>query len=177
MASLVGHSKARTRGSAPIESDRLALVELDLDDAVEMAGVLADDALYAFTGGRPPTVATLRKTYARLSRGHSADGRQEWRNWIVRIRTDKRAIGTVQATIVDAGRTASIAWIIGTAWQGQGFATEAAQAVVRWLDAHGVSTIRASIHPDHAASAAVAARAGLHPTDEIIDGERVWSRS
>ena len=59
-------------------------------------------------------------------------------------------------------------------WQGQGFAGEAATALVQWLREQGVPAITANIHPDHHASAGVAARAGLTVTAEEVDGERVW---
>ena len=160
----------------PLATPRLLLTELTPDDADEMTTVLADEALYTFIGGRPPTIDSLRKSYARLARGHSADGLQEWRNWIVRQRLDDRAVGTIQATIIDEGRAAAIAWTIGVAWQGRGYATEAARAVVAWLDTRGVQTIEAFVHPDHHASAAVAARAGLTASEEFVEGERVWRR-
>ena len=105
-----------------------------------------------------------------------ADEMVEWRNWIVRRREDRRAVGTVEATIIDGGRTASIAWIVGRPWQGRGFATEAVRVIVGWLDDRGVQRIVASVHPDHRASAGVASAAGLRPTDESVEGERVWSK-
>ncbi len=67
-----------------------------------------------------------------------------------------------------------MAWVIGTPWQGHGYATEAARGLVDWLASAGVRTIEAYVDPDHAASATVAARAGLRATDELVDGERVW---
>ena len=73
--------------------------------------------------------------------------------------------------------TAEVAWVIGVPWQGRGYATEAAQALVAWLEGVGVTTITAHIHPDHEASAVVASRAGLSPTTELEDGERVWRRT
>ena len=57
---------------------------------------------------------------------------------------------------------------------GRGYATEAARGVVAWLIAGGVGSIVAHVHPDHTASAAVAERAGLAPTDRFVDGERAW---
>jgi RimJ/RimL family protein N-acetyltransferase len=159
-----------------IPSGRLELRPLRVADADEMSDVLADTQLYEFIGGGPPAPEELRDRYRRLVAGRSADGREEWRNWIVRTRSDRRAIGTVQATITHERRRASIAWVIGVPWQGQGFATEAACALVGWLDGQQVHSIKANIHPDNLASAAVAARAGLAPTDELVDGERVWRR-
>jgi RimJ/RimL family protein N-acetyltransferase len=141
-----------------------------------MVTVLADDDLYAFTGGQAPTLPELRARYARQAAGQSADGMQEWRNWIIRLVTDQTAIGYVQATIADDGRRAEIAWVVGRAWQGRGYATEAAAALVGWLHARGVRLVQAHIHPDHAASAAVASHAGLLPTGQLEDGEQLWRK-
>ena len=69
---------------------------------------------------------------------------------------------------------AEIAWVVGTPWQRQGIATEAAQALIAWLGQRGVQPVIAHIHPGHRASAAVAAAAGLTPTDESQDGEIRW---
>lgn len=139
-----------------------------------MVAVLADPALYTFTGGEPPGLEDLRRRYAAQVAGHSPDGAEQWHNWIVRRADGGDAIGFVQATVVDAGVAADIAWVIGAPWQGRGYATEAAQALVAWLREAGVAAITAHVHPDHGASARVAARAGLAATDEVEDGERVW---
>jgi len=46
--------------------------------------------------------------------------------------------------------------------------------MIRWLTAAGVDRYVAYIHPNHAASAAVARRQGLCPTDVIEDSEVRW---
>ena len=94
----------------------------------------------------------------------------------MRLAADGAAIGTVQATVLDNGAVADVAWILGTPWQGRGYATEAASAMIRWLEGAGVGTITAHIHPSHAASVRVAERAGLEPTDILERGELVWRR-
>jgi RimJ/RimL family protein N-acetyltransferase len=152
-------------------------VPLRVEDADELAAVLDDERLYEFIGGGPDTRAALRDRYVRLAAG-SADPDELWLNWIVRRRADAQAVGTVQATLTTrAGRrTAHVAWIIGVEWQGQGFASEASRALVDWLHDGRADQVFAHVHPDHHASAAVAARAGLQPTDDLVEGERVWSR-
>jgi RimJ/RimL family protein N-acetyltransferase len=160
----------------PISSLRLRLVPLAVADAAEMAGVLSGDALYAFTGGGPPGLDELRSRYARQAAGRSPDGAEEWHNWILRRHPGGQAVGYVQATIGGAGRRAEIAWVVGLEWQGQGYATEAARALVGWLDGRGVGVIQAHIHPGHAASAAVARHAGLRRSGIIEDGEQIWRR-
>ena len=136
--------------------------------------VLGAPSLYGFTGGEPPSVEQLRDRYAAQVEGPPDDD-EAWRNWIVREGTDAddgAATGYVQATVT--GDTADVAWVIGEAWQGRGYASEAAQAMVGWLGTHGVRTVTAHIHPEHDASAAVADRVGLKPTLTVEDGERLW---
>jgi RimJ/RimL family protein N-acetyltransferase len=159
-----------------LSSARLRLVPLTVADAAEMVGVLSGDALYAFTGGAPPGLDELRARYAGQVAGRSPDGREEWRNWILRRQPGGQAVGYVQATITGEGRRAEIAWVVGLEWQGQGYATEAARALVSWLDSRGAQIIQAHIHPGHAASAAVASRAGLRPSGVAEDGEQLWLR-
>ncbi|GAA1297210.1 hypothetical protein Psi02_14100 [Planotetraspora silvatica] len=163
------------RPEGRITTPRLALSPLTVDDADEMTEVLADPALYVFIGGEPPTRDALRARYARLAVGRSPDGAQEWLNWVVRD-SDGHAVGTVQATVVDGGHRAEIAWVIGTAWQGRGYASEAAEALAGWLGARGAHRIEAHVHPDHHGSIKVAVRTGLRPTDRFDDGERLYVR-
>ena len=159
-----------------LQTARLDLVPLVPADAAEMVGVLADPSLYLFIGGQPPRRAELHDRYRRLAVGRSEDGSEAWHNWIVCLRPGRRAVGTVQATVSTARPEAEIAWVIGAPWQGNGYASEAALALVGWLEASGATSITALIHPDHGASEGVARRAGLLPTDLMRDGERVWRR-
>jgi RimJ/RimL family protein N-acetyltransferase len=157
---------------------RLLLEPLRVGHAEEMAEVLADPALYAFTGGEPPGVEELRRRYRRQVAG-SPDPAVTWCNWVLRLRESGHAAGYVQATVVrDApgGPEAEVAWVVGTGWQGRGLAAEAARALVGRLreEDAGVRTVVAHVHHGHGASAAVAAAAGLTPTDRIEDGEVRW---
>ncbi|MFG2820774.1 GNAT family N-acetyltransferase [Kitasatospora sp. NPDC048365] len=156
-----------TRSTVEIPSTaRLDLLPLRVEHAEEMAAVLADPALYAFTGGEPPTVEQLRARYERQTAG-SPDPAEAWFNWV--LRADGRLCGYVQATVRAA--EAEVAWVVGTAWQGRGYAAEAARALVAALPE---PTVVAHVHPDHTASAAVARAAGLLPTDRMLDGEARW---
>lgn len=140
-----------------------------------MVDVLGDEQLHEFIGGHPASHADLRRRYEQLVAG-SPDPDQVWLNWIVRRGVDQEPIGTVQATVTRLGEdpAAAIAWVIAVPWQAQGFATEAACALVSWLRGQGANVITANIHPDHHASAKVATRAGLTATTAEVDGERVW---
>jgi len=104
-----------------------------------MVHVLSDDRLREFIGGHPNTLDELRSRYRRLVAGPNEPS-EIWLNWIVRAKRDQVAVGTMQASISIAanGRSsAEVAWVIGTTWQGHGFATEAARGIVYWLLSHG----------------------------------------
>lgn len=151
------------------DTERLTLLPLQVEYAESMAKVLADPALYTFTGGEPPTAEALQNRYQRQLAGPE-DPQESWLNWV--ISRDGELIGYVQATVTSD--TAEIAWVLGTNSQGRGYAKEAAIGLVDWLDAQGAARVIAHVHPDHTASAAVAAAAGLQRTDQIEDGEYRW---
>jgi RimJ/RimL family protein N-acetyltransferase len=155
---------------------RLDLVPLTAADADDLFPVLDDIALGRWTGEAPPAdIEALRKRFEAWEVGASPDGTERWLNWTMRRRDDERAIGHLQSTIT-AG-SAAIAWVVGSAFQRQGFATEAARALVAWLHGRNVTTIEAAIHPGNVASQTVAQRAGLRATDRLDDGEVVWELS
>ncbi|MQY07924.1 GNAT family N-acetyltransferase [Actinomadura macrotermitis] len=162
--------------AAPVQTQRLLLEPLGAHHAEEMTQVLDDLRLHDFIGGAPLPLGELRARYQRLAAGPAPFHQEGWLNWIARRRRDAQAVGTVQATVTPGvdGLSASVAWVIGTHYQGFGFATEAAAAVTGWLRGHGVTALSASIHPANAASAAVARKLGLRPTGDLADGEIVW---
>jgi RimJ/RimL family protein N-acetyltransferase len=162
-------------GDVAITTRRLLLTPLRPEDAGQMAVVLGDARLHEFIGGSPASSADLKARYRLLAAG-SPDPGEIWLNWIMRLRPTGELAGTVQATVTqqDGDWTAAVAWVVGVPWQGRGYASEAAGALVDWLAGQGAAVITAHIHPGHHGSAAVAARAGLAPTSREADGERVW---
>jgi RimJ/RimL family protein N-acetyltransferase len=153
-------------------SERITLSPLVVEDAAEMLKVLADAALYEFTGGGRPDLEELSARYERQLRGSPETG-ERWFNWIVRVTATDEAVGFTQATVVNG--SAEIAWLIGIRWQGQGLATAATKQMMDLLTSLGIERFCACIHPDHLASQGVAAASGLSPTGELNDGEVVWT--
>ncbi|MFE7777056.1 GNAT family N-acetyltransferase [Streptomyces sp. NPDC057445] len=151
------------------------LLPLLTGHAEEMAQALSDPALHTFIGGTPDTSQQLRARYRRLETG-SPDPAVSWCNWVVGLREEACLVGTVQATVHRSadGLEAELAWVVGTPWQGRGIAREAALGTVAWLARQSVHTLVAHIHPDHRASASVAAACGLAPTDRWDGGEVRW---
>ena len=156
-----------------ITTPRLELEPLLPAHASALYPILADISLYEFTGGSPPFSETaLAELYTRRLSRRSPDGKELWLNWLIRTRDPGIAIGYVQATVSPAH--AQVAWVVGAQWQGRGYASEAAQALVGWLQRLRVPQIRACVNPRHAASQKVARNAGLRRTDELCENEEVW---
>jgi len=151
------------------------LTPLRVEDAEEMVTVLADPALYTVIGGEPPALEALRRRYAAQVAG-SAEPAERWLNWVVRRDEDGAAVGYVQATVAVPDATADVAWVIGVAWQGHGYATGAARLMVAELAGLGVRRLVAHVAPGHAASEGVARALGLAPTGPVVDGETAWIR-
>ena len=156
----------------PLRTARLDLEPLRVEHAAEAARAFADIRLHTFTGGAPASQAELRERYAVQVPGRSPDGGQTWLNWMLRSRESGELVGTVQATVADG--TAELAWVVAVPHQGHGLAGEAARAMTAWLRTRGVSRFAAHVHPDHAASAAVARAVGLSPTTTVVDDEIRW---
>lgn len=157
--------------------EQIALRPLTVADATVMATVLADPALYAFTGGAPPTEDDLTRRYQAQTRGHSADGTEQWLNLLVLLGAAREPIGYVQATIPADGSPTEVAWVIGRPWQGHGHAQRAGRLLLDHLAERGVLTVVAHIHPEHHASNRVATHLGLTPTGTVVDGEVRWTGS
>lgn len=120
------------------DTPRLRLVPLNLTDVDAACAALSDPAVYAFIPEDPPCdAAALGRRWARYLRGpadESAD--EQWLNATVWTRSPSQVIGTVQATVHPARRTADIAYLLGSAFWGCGYGTEAVAALVAWLWHH-----------------------------------------
>jgi RimJ/RimL family protein N-acetyltransferase len=141
-----------------------------------MYPILADTALYHFTGGRPPeSMEAVQRWFADLESRESPDATQQWLTWIVQLKEQNTPIGYVQATIT--GCQADIAWLIGIGWQGRGYAKEAVALLTARLKQHAVKQLTAYIHPGHKASQRVATSIVLLRTEASQEGEEIWTTS
>jgi RimJ/RimL family protein N-acetyltransferase len=152
----------------------LDLLPIKREHAPEMFALLGDASLYEFTNDSPPhDIAALASRYEQWERRTSPDGSELWLNWLLKLRENGKLIGHVQASM--AVPRASIAWVVGAQWQRQGYATEAATAMLAWLSQLGVHDIRASIHPSNIPSVRVAEHLGLRRTEEFSGSERLYT--
>ena len=104
--------------------------------------MLSDPAIYTYENAPPASVEWLRDRFARLESRQSADGTEQWLNWVIRLK-GTGLIGYVQATVrADGG--AAIAYELGSAHWGLGLARRATEAMLAELiETYGVTTLYA----------------------------------
>ncbi len=148
-----------------LETPRLRLEPQGPEHAAAMMRVLADSRTHEFVPSDPPTdEKILRERCERLSSRRSPDGAEYWLNWVV-FAGDK-ALGTVQATVTPETR-AHVAYMFHPESWGQGYATEAVQAVLEHLKILRVSRLEANIDTRNLKSQRLVERLGFERVEEI----------
>jgi len=143
-----------------VRARRLTLEPQVAEHAEEMFAVLSDPAIYEYEHEAPPSVLWLRDRFATLEARESADGKEIWLNWVLRLPTSE-LIGYVQATVRGDG-SAAIAYVLASGFWGRGFAREAVEAMLGELGEHyGVTDLSAVLKRDNLRSTRLLERLGF----------------
>lgn len=152
-----------------LQTERLRLRPITRADA---------DALFrTYAGKALPTYFMPFKTHQHLAESIAFAVRCQdcWRSgaafpWAVIETASGRMLGNVELKL--SPPQASIGYIFGDAFWGQGFASEAASAVVAWAIAQPeIYRVWATCHPDNLGSAAVLRKAGLRHEATLANWE------
>lgn len=117
-----------------LATKRLTIKPLEIVDAGALFPILRESAIYRYIPDHPPTSRDdLKERFRRYCEGPSPGQNEEWFNWLVALKDQGLSVGTLQATIFERTRSASIAYLFGPAFWKQGLATEAVSALICWL--------------------------------------------
>lgn len=153
-----------------LHTPRLRLDALQPADAGVLYAYRADPAVARYQGWVPATLADAARFIDELP-GALEPGR--WFQRAIRHR-DGRLIGDL-GVCLDGQRQATFGISLSPAEQGQGFAQEAAQALLGWLfGPMDVHRVHASVDPRNAASMALLQRLGLR--QEALHRQSYWFR-
>lgn len=159
-ASQAGDRPASEGSMRALATARLRLEPQLARHADAMFEVLSDPAIYAHENAPPLSREWLQERYHKLETRRSADGREQWLNWVLRA-ADGGLLGCVQAT-VEADGQAFVAYELASAHWGRGLAAEAVNAVIDELRAHyGVHTLLAVFKLSNLRSQRLLARLGF----------------
>lgn len=134
--------------------------------ALELYPLLSDPALYTYTDDKEPQSAEwLRERFGRLETRTSADGTEDWLNWVVRDAAGV-AVGYVQATVMADGE-AEIAYVLGRDYWRRGLGFAAVSLMLGELAAaYGARRATATLDPRNAASLALLRKLGFALIEE-----------
>jgi RimJ/RimL family protein N-acetyltransferase len=149
------------RADFSLQSARLELRPLTLDDADLMLAVWNDPAFYKYVGDRG--IRTVEAAQEALAEGafplYEKYGYGPFR---VALRANDEPIGTCGLFRREGYDDADIGWSVLPAYWGKGYAFEAARAVLAFaFDEVGLSRITAFISPDNVPSLGLARKLGL----------------
>jgi ribosomal-protein-alanine N-acetyltransferase len=92
--------------------------------------------------------------------------------WLAVSRATGEAVGSVGVGSPDAERRVVLGYSIYPGFEGRGYATEAARALIGWaLRKAGVCVVRATVPPWHKPSVRVAEKAGMRQVGTAHDDE------
>jgi len=145
-----------------IQTDSLTLEPQTAAHAEEMFAVLNDPAIYEYENEPPPSLEWLRARFTKLESRLSANGQEQWLNWVIRLPTSE-LVGYVQATVHPDGR-AAVAYELSSDYWGRGLARQAVQAMISELAGHyRVHTLSSVLKRGNLRSMRLLERLGFSP--------------
>jgi RimJ/RimL family protein N-acetyltransferase len=141
-----------------LETQRLTLRGWQPADFEAFAGFMADTDVMRYLGGHPMSRADAWRSLA------TTIGHWELRGyglWAVERKSDRALVGRVGLLNPEGWPALEVGWTLGKPFWGAGYATEAANAAMRYgFLTQKVNRLISCIDPDNKASQAVAARLG-----------------
>lgn len=145
-----------------LQTARLVLEPIRASHAQEIWPQLDDERMWQyFPAQRPATVEDLQRLYEKWERG-SPDADQVWLNWLCRDRSTGVLVAAMQATVFPGDLVSYIAYAVYPLHQRNGYAREAAQAVIDFVrQRYGVDRFIAEMDTRNEASYRLAESLGF----------------
>lgn len=142
-----------------LQTPRLVLRPAEDADAPALLDYLRLESVTKWLGDPTPW-PDLDHARARIASWHARPA--PLGTWVVAPREgDGTAVGTVSCQQLRCGEEVEIGWTQHPAHSGNGYAAEAAAALLAHLHAQGIGTVWAVMWPDNGPSAALARRIGM----------------
>jgi ribosomal-protein-alanine N-acetyltransferase len=156
----------------PIETPRLLLRQFQVDDWQDVLAYTSDSEVMAYI----PT-GVMSEEQAREFVAYSAGDEAE--DFAVLLKRANHLIGHISFHPWFAPRTYEIGWVFNSAYHGQGYATEAARAMMRYgFDVLKIHRLIATCQPENPASYRVMEKLGMrregHFRKCIYRGDDHW---
>jgi [ribosomal protein S5]-alanine N-acetyltransferase len=144
-----------------LETDRLIIRPWTMEEADAAFAIYGDSEVMRYVGdGRPsPDIETMRASLAKLI---ERDRGKQLGLWALEKRDSGEVIGSGLLKPLPDNSDIEVGYHLAQKWWGQGYATEAATALVEYgLSNVGLSRIVGVTYPENVASQRVLTKAGL----------------
>lgn len=144
----------------PLETGRLLIRPMTLDDAEDLHDVYSDPTTYRYIGAEPS--ASIEDTRERIAVRMRHQDEHGFAIWAVCEETSGRVVGDCGLQLLEGGPEVELGYRLARSARGRGIATEAARAcVVAGFDDLELDRIVAVTAPDNLASRRVMKKLGM----------------
>jgi ribosomal-protein-alanine N-acetyltransferase len=155
-----------------LETERLTLRPLVLEDAAALYSIYSDPETMKFMGHAPDSVAQERNNI----QSHLIHHYEKYNVglWATLLKENNQLIGRcgLMHKQIEGVPEVELSYLLGRKYWGNGFATEAAKAILQYgFTKCGLGRIVAVIHPQNVASIRVAEKIGMKYGREVMYGE------
>lgn len=159
----------------PIETSRLTLRPFVADDFEAFHAMRADDEVARYLYQGPLTEAESRDLLNRKIAGATWSGEGDWLSAAVVVRESGLTVGDAALCWVsERDRTAEVGFVFDPRHQGNGYATEAARALLEWsFETAGMHRVIGRLEARNAASARVLEKLGMRLEAHFVENEWV----
>jgi ribosomal-protein-alanine N-acetyltransferase len=149
-----------------LETPALILRPWKMEDAEELFRILQEPDILKYF---PPTVFTLEKTQRYINHQLSHWQERGYGHWAVTLKENHRVVGWNGLEFLPETGENEVAYLLSHKVWGRGFATEAAQAAMKFgFDSAGLQAIIGLVHPENIGSIRVLEKCGLTFVDRKI---------
>ena len=149
-----------------IEREHLTLRGWEPEDASALFDTLQEDGILQYFPNPGPPAREWANQYIAHQRSHWA--RYSYGHWAVVTRDDGRLVGWDGLECLPELRETEVAYLLSRSVWGRGYATEAAQAAVRFgFESCGLAEIVGLVHPQNAGSIRVLEKCGMTFADRL----------
>lgn len=143
-----------------LTTQRLTLRLFTAQDLLPLHAIVSEPGLLRyFPTPDPPSLERVEQMITRILAHWQEHG---YGVWAVESTATGQLLGRCGLFYIPATQEVEIDFILGRAWWGQGFATEAGQASLRYgFDHHALEAIVGIVHPENKASQRVLEKLGM----------------
>ena len=159
----------------PLETERLLIRPFEAGDLEAMQAIHGDPRVVQWLYNEPRTADEVRELLERKIAGSSLAAEGDWVGGAATLRDGGRLVGDLAMQLVSAEhRCVEIGYIIDPVYAGQGFATEAASALLRLaFDQLGMHRVIGRVEPRNTGSVRVLEKLGMRREAHFVENEWV----